>query len=140
MAFGWGSSKVTLSLQHHKSQVRGLVWARASSCYAFEGPSHVRARLLSAMSSIENPITGNVSNQCLIPGCKRRYCNAFLTAAFAIASFSAAHVAGVSKIGENRADTMDTIGGSQKKREIKAALNEFEFPGLAADTVAIHRF
>ena len=61
MAFGWGSSKVALSLQHHKSQVRGLVWARASSCYAFEGPSHVRVRVLSAMSSIENSITVNVS-------------------------------------------------------------------------------
>ena len=89
MAFGWGELKVALSLQHHKSRVRGLVWARASSCYAFEGPSHVRVRLLSAMSSIENPITANVSNQCLIPGRKRRSCNASLTGAFAIASFSA---------------------------------------------------
>lgn len=52
---------MALSLQHHKSQVRGLVWARASSCYAFEGPSHVRVRVLSAMSSIENSITVNVS-------------------------------------------------------------------------------
>lgn len=83
------SPEVTLSLQHHKGQVRGLAWARASCWYAFERPSHVRVRLLSAMRSIEKPITVNLSNRCLIPGCKRRFCNASLTAAFAIASFSA---------------------------------------------------